>query len=108
VLRVRALGADRVTVGASVLRVAGALPAEGPVELTIRPERVRLVAEPGDNVLDARIEALVYQGAQTEVTARLADGQRVLVLVTEPAAVPLTAGASVRLHLPADAFMVLA
>jgi len=110
VLRGHAVAADRVTVAAGTLRVAGggAWPAGADVELAIRPERVRLAAGPGDNVLDARVEGLVYQGAQTEVTARLDDGQRVLVFVTEPAPVPLAPGQTVRLHLPADAFMVLA
>jgi spermidine/putrescine ABC transporter ATP-binding subunit len=110
VLRGRAVAADRVTVApGSTLRVAGgALAAGGDVELAIRPERVRLATGPGDNVLEAHIEGLVYQGAQTEVAARLPDGQRVLVFVTEPAPVPLAIGQSVRLHLPADAFMVLA
>ena len=110
VLRGHAVAADRVTVAAGTLRVAGggAWPAGADVELAIRPERVRLAAGPGDNVLDARVEGLVYQGAQTEVTARLQDGQRVLVFVTEPAPVPLAPGQTVRLHLPADAFMVLA
>jgi hypothetical protein len=59
-------------------------------------------------VLEGRVEVLVYQGAQTEVTARLDDGQRLLIFVTEPAHVPLALGDRVRLHLPADAFMVLA
>ena len=68
---------------------------------------MRLATEAGDNALEARIEALVYQGAQTEVAARLADGQRVLVFVTEPSPVPLAAGHAVRLQLPADAFMLL-
>jgi hypothetical protein len=54
------------------------------------------------------VEGLVYQGAQTEVTARLDDGQRVLVVVAEPAAVPLAPGQTVRLQLPPDAFIVLA
>jgi ABC-type Fe3+/spermidine/putrescine transport system ATPase subunit len=104
------VAADRVTVApGSTLRVAGrALPPGGDVELAIRPERVRLASGPGDNVLEARIETLVYQGAQTEVAARLADGQRVLVFVTEPAPVPLGVGQPISLHLPADAFMVLA
>jgi ABC-type Fe3+/spermidine/putrescine transport system ATPase subunit len=109
VLRGRAVAADRVAVGASMLRVIGergwSVPAE--VELAIRPERIRLAAAGGDNVVDARVEALVYQGAQTEVTARLADGQRVLVFVTEPAPVPLAVGQTVHLHLPANAFMLL-
>jgi putative spermidine/putrescine transport system ATP-binding protein len=109
VLRGRAIAADRVALAGSTLRVAGgrAWPAGADVELAIRPERVRLAAGPGDNVLDARVEGLVYQGAQTEVTACLADGQRVLVVVGEPAPAPLGPGQPVRLHLPADAFMVL-
>jgi len=111
VLRGRAVGADRVAVGTGpALHLAGsrALSAGAEVELAIRPERVRLAPGAGDNVLEARVEGLVYQGAQTEVTARLHDGQRVLVFVTEPAPVPLAVGQTVRLHLPADAFMVLA
>jgi spermidine/putrescine ABC transporter ATP-binding subunit len=107
VLRGRAVGAERLAVAAATLRVVG-VRAGAEIEVAIRPERVRLVPGPGDNVLDARVDALVYQGAQTELTARLDDGQRVLVFVTEPAPVPLTLGQPVRLHLPADAFMVLA
>jgi putative spermidine/putrescine transport system ATP-binding protein len=108
-LRGRAVAADRVALAGSTLRMADgrAWRAGADVELAIRPERVRLAAGPGDNVLDARVEGLVYQGAQTEVTTRLADGQRVLVVVGEPAAVPLAPGQPVRLYLPADAFMVL-
>jgi spermidine/putrescine ABC transporter ATP-binding subunit len=108
VLRGRAAAADRVTVAGGTLRVAGAALKPGAdVELAIRPERVRLAPGPGDNVLEARVEGLVYQGAQTEVTARLGDGQRALVFVGEPAPVPLAVGLAVHLHLPADAFMVL-
>jgi ABC-type Fe3+/spermidine/putrescine transport system ATPase subunit len=109
VLRGRAVAADRVALAGGSLQVSpGALRAGEDVELAIRPERVRVASGPGDNVLDARVEGLVYQGAQTELTARLGDGQRVLVFVGEPAPVPLAPGDAVRLHLPADAFMVLA
>jgi ABC-type Fe3+/spermidine/putrescine transport system ATPase subunit len=110
VLRGRAVAADRIAVAAGTLRVAGARAwlAGADVELAIRPERVQVAPGPGDNVLDARVEGLVYQGAQTEVTARLDDGQRVLVFVTEPTSAALALGQTVRLHLPADAFMVLA
>jgi len=111
VLRGRAVAVDQLAVaGDASLRVAScrALRVGEEVELAIRPERVRLAPGPGDNVLDARIEGLVYQGAQTEVTARLGDGQRVLVFVTEPAPVPLASGQTVHLHFPADAFMLLA
>ena len=107
----RAVAADRVEMGAgAILQVAAprALVAGAEVDLAIRPERVRLAPAPGANVVEARIEGLVYQGAQTELSARLADGQRVLVFVTEPAPAPLAPGQPVRLHLPADAFMVLA
>jgi ABC-type Fe3+/spermidine/putrescine transport system ATPase subunit len=108
VLRGRAAAADRVDVGGAQLRVDGVTLTVGTdVELAIRPERVRLATGPGDNVVDARIDALVYQGAQTEMTARLDDGQRVLVFVTEPSPVPLAVGHAVRLHLPTDAFMPL-
>jgi putative spermidine/putrescine transport system ATP-binding protein len=111
VLRGHAVASDRVAVAAGVmLRVAGrrALTPGTEVELAIRPERVRLASGAGENVLDARVEGLVYQGAQTEVTARLDDGQRVLVFVAEPVPVPLVVGQTVRLHLPPDAFMPLA
>ena len=108
VLRGRALAADRVDVAGAQLRVAGVtLRAGADVELAIRPERVRLASASGDNVVDARIDGLVYQGAQTEVTARLADGQRVLMFVTEPSPAPLAIEQTARLHLPADAFMLL-
>jgi spermidine/putrescine ABC transporter ATP-binding subunit len=110
VLRGRAVAADRLTVaGGAALRVAAgpALAPGADVEVAIRPERVRLAAGAGDNVLEARVEGLVYQGAQTELTARLDDGQKVLVFVTEPAPMPLAVGQAVRLELPADAFMLL-
>jgi spermidine/putrescine ABC transporter ATP-binding subunit len=109
VLRGRAAAADRVTLATSSVHVRAGAPFQvgADVELAIRPERVRLMAEPGANVLEARVEGLVYQGAQTELTARLDDGQRVLVFVTEPTPVPLAVGQTVHLHLPADAFMIL-
>jgi ABC-type Fe3+/spermidine/putrescine transport system ATPase subunit len=110
VLRGPAVAADRGAFGGAAQRMGGGRPrpAGGTVGLAMRPERGLLGAAPGDNVLDARVEGLVYQGAQTEVTARLADGQRVLAFVPEPVPVPLAIGETVRLHLPADAFMVLA
>jgi ABC-type Fe3+/spermidine/putrescine transport system ATPase subunit len=108
VLRVRAITTNRVAVAGAQLHVDGlALQVGADVEVAIRPERVRLAPAPGDNVLDAHVDALVYQGAQTELTARLTDGQRVLVVVTEPSPVPLAAGRAVRLHLPADGFMLV-
>ena len=111
VLRACAVASDLVSLASAVtIRVAAGhtLRAGEEVELAIRPERVRLAAGPGEATAEARIEGLVYQGALTEVTARLADGQRVLVFVTEPAPMPLATGQTVYLRLPQDAFMVLA
>ncbi|MDO8477285.1 MAG: ABC transporter ATP-binding protein [Candidatus Rokubacteria bacterium] len=111
VLRGRAVARDLVALAPGLtIRVAAgeALRAGEEVELAIRPERVRLAGGPGEGTAEARIEGLVYQGSLTEVTARLGDGQRVLVFVTEPAPMRLAPGQIVHLQLPPDAFMVLA
>ena len=111
VLRGRALGRDLVALAPGLtIRVAAgeALRVGEEVEIAIRPERVRLASGPGEGAAEARVEGLIYQGSMTEVTARLADGQRVLVFVTEPAPMPLAPGHLVHLQLPPDAFMVLA
>jgi ABC-type Fe3+/spermidine/putrescine transport system ATPase subunit len=110
VVRGRAVAADLLELpGGDRLRVElGGLRPGADVDLAIRPERVRLAAGPGENVLEARIAGLVYQGVQTEVTAEVTGGQRLLVFVAEPATVPLAPGQPLRLHLPADAFMRLA
>jgi len=109
VLRGRAVADDRVALSPDLtirVRVGGILRVGEQVELAIRPERVRLAAA-GEGTAEARIEGLVYQGAMTEVSARLADGQRVRVFVNEPAPMPLAPGQIIHLRLPADAFMVL-
>jgi len=111
VLRGRAVARDLVALAPGLtIRVAAgeALRTGEEVELAIRPERVRLAGGPGEGTAEARVEGLVYQGSLTEVTARLGDGQRVLVFVTEPAPVRLAQGQIVHLQLPPDAFMVLA
>jgi len=111
ILRGRAIGADLVALSPGLtikVSAVGALAMGREVELAIRPERVHLAAAPGTDTAAARIEGLVYQGALTEVTARLGDGQQVRAFVTEPAPLPLAPGQTVHLSLPADAFMVLA
>jgi len=111
ILRGRAIGADLVALSPGLtikVSAVGALAMGREVELAIRPERVHLAAAPGTGTATARIEGLVYQGALTEVTARLGDGQQVRAFVTEPAPLPLAPGQTVHLSLPADAFMVLA
>ncbi len=111
VLRGRAVAGDEVALcpGLTIKVTAGrALRVGEDVELAIRPERVGLATGPGEGATEARIDGLVYQGSMTEVSARLSDGQRVLIFVTEPAPIPLAPGQLVHLNLPADAFMVLA
>ena len=111
ILRGRAVGADLVALSPGLtikVSAVGALVLGREVELAIRPERVHLAVAPGTGTAAARIEGLVYQGALTEVTARLGDGQQVRAFVTEPAPLPLAPGQTVHLSLPADAFMVLA
>jgi spermidine/putrescine ABC transporter ATP-binding subunit len=111
VLRGRAVARELVAIAPGLtIRVAGGESfREGEeVELAIRPERVRLGRGPADCTAEARIEGLVYQGSMTEVSARLGDGQRILLFVTEPAPMSLTPGQIVHVHLPPDAFMVLA
>ncbi len=48
----------------------------GKVQVSLRPERLRLVAQatPGDNALPATIKAVVYRGEMLHVRATLADG----------------------------------
>ena len=107
----RTTRADRVELaGGQTVRVAAPLPAAGqPVELAIRPERVRLLA-PGvaeDNALEGRVVRLGYLGAQVEVTVELPGGQRVLAVASEPCPVALAVGTALRVGLPAEAFLVL-
>ena len=110
VLRGRAAGADRLALpGGGMLRIetGAAFQAEEEIELAIRPERIRLAAGAEENVVEGRITGVVYQGVQTEVTAEIPGGQRLLVFVAEPAPTALVPGKALRLHLPADAFMRL-
>jgi len=77
------------------------------IELTIRPERIRLAGPADDNVVEGTVVGVVYQGLQTEVTVELAGGQRLLVFVPEPAPTALAPDQPLGLHLPPDAFVRL-
>jgi spermidine/putrescine ABC transporter ATP-binding subunit len=110
VVRGRAAAGDRLALpGGQSLRVRAGAPfrPNEEVELTIRPERIRLAGATDDNVVEGRVTGVVYQGVQTEVTVELAGGLRLLVFVPEPAPAPLAPGQPLRLHLPADAFIRL-
>jgi len=110
VMRGRATASDRVELVPDVslkVSISPALAVGQEVELAIRPERVSIVVVPGDNVVTARIVGVIYQGLQTEVTAEIVGGQRLLAFVPEPAPPGLVPGRTLLLHLPAEAFMSL-
>ena len=110
VMRGRATASDRVEVTPDVslkVSISPALATGQEVELAIRPERISIVVVPGDNVVTARIVGVTYQGLQTEVTAEIVGGQRLLAFVPEPAPPGLVPGRTLLLHLPAEAFMSL-
>jgi spermidine/putrescine ABC transporter ATP-binding subunit len=110
VMRGRATASDRVEVARGVslkVSISPALATGQEVELAIRPERVSIVVVPGDNVVSARIVGVTYQGLQTEVTAEIVGGQRLLAFVPEPAPPGLVPGWTLLLHLPAEAFTSL-
>ena len=62
------------------LRLAAAPAVDGPTLLMVRPERLRILdgdAGADDNVLDARVAEVIYQGDTFLVHAVLADGSRI-------------------------------
>jgi spermidine/putrescine ABC transporter ATP-binding subunit len=110
VVRGRATAGDRLALpGGQSLGVRAGQPLRpgDEVELTIRPERIRVAVAGDDNVVEGSVTGVVYQGVQTEVTVELSDGLRLLVFVPEPTRAVLAAGRPLRLHLPADAFIRL-
>jgi len=68
---------------------------------------VRLTGGATENVVEARVTGVVYQGVQTELTVEIGGGQRLLIFVPEPGPAALAAGQALRLHLPPEAFMRL-
>jgi spermidine/putrescine transport system ATP-binding protein len=80
----RSGGACRVRVGEFELRAtSGDLDATGPVKIVVRPERV--VLEPhgaaDSNRVPAMVERSVYMGPVTQLLVRLAQGDRIQVMV---------------------------
>ena len=103
-------GGGRVRLGETPLRAErGARDATGPVQLTIRPERVGI--EPaettGENRVPATIERFVYLGSTTQVFIRLASGDPVQALVTNAGDVEdHDVGSRVAAHLAPDGLRV--
>ncbi|WP_295959983.1 ABC transporter ATP-binding protein [Rhodoferax sp.] len=57
------------------LPLANAVP-DGPVQLLLRPEQIRASALPGATPVQAWVEDILFQGGDTRLTVRLADGSR--------------------------------
>ncbi len=104
-------GGGRVRLADTALRAErGARDTTGPVQLTIRPERVGI--EPsdtaGENRVPATIERFVYLGSTTQVFIRLASGDAVQALVTNAEDVEEhDVGSRVSAHLAPEALRVL-
>jgi spermidine/putrescine transport system ATP-binding protein len=74
----------------------------------IRPERVRIEKQPGQNRVPGMVDRLVYLGSGTQVLIRLAAGHQIQALVlSDGGQVALAHGTPVQVHLPADALRVL-
>jgi spermidine/putrescine transport system ATP-binding protein len=104
-------GGGRVRLGDTPLRAErGDQAATGAVQLTIRPERVRIepAGTAGENRVPATIERFVYLGSTTQVFVRLASGDPVQALVTNAGEVEEhDVGSRVAAHLAPDALRVL-
>ncbi|HET7173448.1 MAG TPA: ABC transporter ATP-binding protein [Nocardioidaceae bacterium] len=100
-----------VRMGETLLTVDGSGPqAPGPVRLCVRPERV--VLEPhgggGANRAPGMVDRTVFVGPATQVHVRLAAGPLVQALLSHgSAAVALTQGTPVDVHLPPAALRIL-
>ena len=98
----------------SVLETAlGRLPvageaAGGKAAVCLRPEDVRVAAEPGDLSLGtAKVESLVFQGSFRRLVARPDADPSLRVIVRAPRDAALAEGQAVRLHCRPDALRVL-
>ncbi|MFE0676822.1 ABC transporter ATP-binding protein [Streptomyces sp. NPDC058867] len=95
------LDRDTVEVLGQRLPVEGPVPSTADVDVLVRPETVRVGADPAG---DATVVASSFLGAVTRLTVRLADGTEVKADL--PADEAVAPGAAVRLTLPARPMLV--
>jgi ABC-type Fe3+/spermidine/putrescine transport system ATPase subunit len=110
VLTARPDGPGKVRLDTFTLRAAAAANVNGhDVRVVIRPERVRLEPHgaPGENRIPGMVERLVYVGATTQVSVRLASGHTVEALITNDGDTPWAQGSPVAAHFPAEAVRIL-
>ncbi|HTN80594.1 MAG TPA: ABC transporter ATP-binding protein [Acidimicrobiales bacterium] len=103
-----ALGDGRCAIGEQILVAGeGALDAQGPVRLVVRPERVSLDGDEG-SALTGRVVRLIYVGATTQVIVGLPTGESVQALVANDGRRALPAeGADITLRLLPDAIRII-
>jgi spermidine/putrescine ABC transporter ATP-binding subunit len=98
-------------VGRFLVRAAGRVLAPGSgADLLIRPERIAVLPPTGDgpNTVPGRVVRVTYLGGPTEARVELAAGARILIALDEyRCPVPLAEGATLRIFLPPEAFLVL-
>ncbi|WP_328469417.1 ABC transporter ATP-binding protein [Streptomyces sp. NBC_00448] len=93
----RAGGGPQVEVLGARLPVQGELPSDGELDALVRPEAVRVTADPRGA---ARVVAASFLGAVTRVTVRLPDGTEVKADVPTESAAALPLGSPAALTLP--------
>ncbi|WP_037914087.1 ABC transporter ATP-binding protein [Actinacidiphila yeochonensis] len=93
----RAGDGRRVEVLGSSLPVEGELPADGELDVLVRPEAVRVAADPRGGAL---VAAASFLGAITRITLRLSDGTEVKADVPTEKAADLPVGSTAALTLP--------
>ncbi|HSU05620.1 MAG TPA: ABC transporter ATP-binding protein [Acetobacteraceae bacterium] len=81
-----------VSVAASAKRLSGA----GPVQVAVRPERVRFGEGAVENSFAARVESRIYLGDHQHILTRLPNGH--LITVKAEAALSTTPGQTITLH----------
>ncbi len=105
-------GPDTAAIAGGVtLRCRAGDPAmRGPATLMLRPESLRLLqpAETAENVLEARVDAVLLTGAMTRVHARLDDGTPIVAAnASHIGGVPLKPGDRARFGFDAAAALLL-
>jgi len=90
-------GTDRVEVLGATLPVDGDLPADGELDVLVRPEALRVSADPRGA---ATVMAASFLGATTRLTVRLADGTEAKADLPTDTAAALPVGAPATVTLP--------
>jgi spermidine/putrescine transport system ATP-binding protein len=104
-------GTCRVRLGEFELAAGqGVSDARGDVKIVIRPERVRLEEQggKGENRIPGMVERVVYVGSTMQIFVHLADGHTLQAWIQNLGeGLPYQQGATVSVHMPADALRVL-